>query len=425
VGYEDVQARVTSASGLRGSPISGERYYDPAFARLEWDHMWTRVWHVAGLSSELAEPGDHIVHKVGRESVLVVRQDDGGVRAFYNVCRHRANKLVWHEFGSSDHFTCAYHGWRWGLDGSLQDLQDPEDFDQNLCRTLRLKELACEERLGFVWFNMSHDSLPLGDYLAQIEPLIAPYALDEMVRVTFHTVEVDCNWKVIRDNFNESYHLPSIHPQLATYFDEDYRNTEFHQFDHGNNLMVMKGALPSPRGPVKDRIQEPLLGLLRTWELEPDSFAGRWTETRTALQAQMRKLGPSRGRPHYAQLSDAQLTDAHHFTLFPNLNLTFHPDRFTFLRTEPHPTDPEKCIFSHWFFVRPEPGESPPAEAEHVSFRHGEQPIGPVFDQDLGVVLAQQEGVHSRGFDRFHLGGQEFRIQRFHEILDDYIAGRV
>ena len=74
---------------LRGDPIDGERYWSREFAQREWDGLWSRIWHVAGRESELCEPGDYLVHDFMHESVIVVRQNDGSLRAFYNACAHR------------------------------------------------------------------------------------------------------------------------------------------------------------------------------------------------------------------------------------------------------------------------------------------------------------------------------------------------
>ena len=125
---------------LRGDPITGDRYYSKEFAQREWDHMWTKIWHVAGRTNELQEPGDYIVHTFMHESVICVKQDDGSMRAFYNTCQHRGQRLVEQDSFASK-FTCPYHGWVWGLDGVLQHAQDAHDFPQgNPCGKLKLKE---------------------------------------------------------------------------------------------------------------------------------------------------------------------------------------------------------------------------------------------------------------------------------------------
>ena len=113
-------------SNLRGDPITGDRYWSKEFAQKEWDQMWTRVWHVAGRTAELTEPGDFVVHSFMKESVICVRQDDGSIKAFYNSCRHRGMRLV-KSSSSVDIFQCPYHGWRWGTDGVLDSIQDAED----------------------------------------------------------------------------------------------------------------------------------------------------------------------------------------------------------------------------------------------------------------------------------------------------------
>ena len=80
-------------SVLRGDPITGDRYWSKEFAQKEWDHMWTRIWHVAGRTAELREPGDYIVHDFMHESVFCVKQSDGSIKAFYNTCGHRGQRL--------------------------------------------------------------------------------------------------------------------------------------------------------------------------------------------------------------------------------------------------------------------------------------------------------------------------------------------
>jgi nitrite reductase/ring-hydroxylating ferredoxin subunit len=117
----------------RGDAITGERYTSKDFANLEWEKMWTRVWHLGGRVSQLEEAGDFITHNFLRQSVMMVKQKDGGIRAFHNVCRHRGNRLVGStEGGVNEHFTCPYHGWKWGIDGALNWVQDEEDFAEGI-----------------------------------------------------------------------------------------------------------------------------------------------------------------------------------------------------------------------------------------------------------------------------------------------------
>lgn len=420
---------------VRGDPITAERYYSREWMQREWDHLWTRVWHVGGLVSDLEDVGDYITHEFMRESVVMIRQEDGSIKAFYNACRHRGNRLVWSDIGSAPAITCSYHGWKWAPDGTLIHAQDPEDFPQgNPCGKVKLKEIPCATWGGFVWYNMDEQAQPLLEWLAPLPEQLAGYQMETMTRVMYLTAEIPCNWKIIRDNFNESYHLPTLHPELAAFVDDLYTDTSFEMYPSGHNRMVQKGAHPSQRQHHPDVMRPPLDDFLREWDLDPDDFNGRAREARRALQLQKRKLGDARGYKHLATMTDSQLTDYHHYTLFPNLTITMSPDGFQILRSEPHPTDPEMCIFDHWYLMPKVPGRKevvtpigtvPFKDAERVRTTYGEMSVGYVADQDLSIAVGQQQGLHSQGYDGGILSTQEKRIQRFHELLDDYVEGRV
>src|SRR3954471_6521291 len=92
-------------ANVRGDRITAERYFSRDYLRREWDQLWTKIWHVAGRENQLAEAGDYIVHNIMYESVMIVKQADGSLKGFYNVCRHRGQRLVWQD-GSQDAFTC-------------------------------------------------------------------------------------------------------------------------------------------------------------------------------------------------------------------------------------------------------------------------------------------------------------------------------
>ena len=421
---------------LRGDKITGDRYYAPEFARQEWDHMWTRVWHIAGRLSDIPETGDYVVHDFKRESVVVFRQADGSVRGFYNSCKHRGNRLAWNTLGGGE-LVCSYHGWRWGIDGTLEQVQDPDDFaGGDPCGKLHLSEVAVDTWGGFIWYNMDPNPRPLLDFLDPIPFLFRNRDLENMVRVVWRTFDVDANWKFSSDNFNESYHLPTVHPELATTTDEDYKNTIFEMYPNGHNRMIEQGQ-PSMRAPHPNEVEQPWDAMLAQWDLDPADFAGRSRDGRLALQEQRRKLGPQKGYHHYAKWSDDELTDYFHHTLFPNVTMTGTADGVHFFRTEPHPTDPEKCTFDYWALVPKIEGvdevatilgRRPLREADYEFVPYGSgRPIpdmlGSFLIQDLGVAVGQQNGFHSRGYTDAFLSGQESRVRRFHEVLNDYIAG--
>ncbi|MFV0277577.1 MAG: aromatic ring-hydroxylating oxygenase subunit alpha [Parahaliea sp.] len=213
----------------RGDLISGERYWSREFAEREWEHMWKRIWHVGARTAQFQEPGDFVVHDFRHESVLMVKQEDGSIRAFFNVCMHRGNRLVSAEEGGVNAgFTCPYHSWQYGLDGELKAVQDPEDFPRgNPCGKLRLKELVCDTWGGFVFWSFDPQPQPLLEYLDPIPTLLANRDLEHHVRVVWRTLRVRTNWKFASDNFNEAYHIPSVHPQFMPKIDEHSDTTVF------------------------------------------------------------------------------------------------------------------------------------------------------------------------------------------------------
>jgi hypothetical protein len=208
-------------------------------------------------------------------------------------------------------------------------------------------------------------------------------------------------------------------------------------YDSGHNSMWMKGHQATTRnesfqiGDVPPALAE----VARSWGIDPEEYRGRTSEIRAAIIAAKRRLGAERGYANYEKMTDQQLVDYFHCTFFPNLTLTMSPEQCQILRTEPHPTDPEKCVFQHWVLMPPVKGmtevETPVgmrpltwAEHEHSVYGDGKS-LGFVADQDLSIGTSQQQGLNSRGFKGCILSYQEKRVQRFHELLDDYVHGRV
>ena len=416
---------------VRGDPITGERYYSQRWADAEWAHVWTKVWHVGGMAADLIDAGDFLTHNLGRESVVVVKQEDGSVRAFYNACLHRGYRLAWAEVGGAPQLVCGYHGWRYDPDGTLAHVQDPDDFPGgNPCGKHKLSEIRCEEWGGFVWFNMDGDAAPLRDWLGpRVYDHLSQWGMEKMTRVYAVTSDVPCNWKIVRDNFNESYHLPTLHPEIATVINDRVEDCEFRIYaDTGHNMMRMPGLQPSARYPTHQVLDLPLAQALEYWELDPKAYEGNAMAARDAIAQQKRKLGTAKGYAHYEGMGDTEIVDYFHFTLWPNITFTMWPDGVQLLRSEPHPTDPERCIFDHWFMAHaigdtgvvigpngPTPLE--PVDRERIVF--GEKTLGVVADQDMSVGIGQQLGLHSKGFRGGILANQEKRVQFFHEKLND------
>lgn len=430
-------------SNLRGDRITGDRYYSQEFAQKEWDHLWTKIWHVAGRLADIPQAGDYLVHNFKKESVIAVRQDDGSIRAFYNSCRHRGMRLV-SESSSTEEFHCPYHGWRYSKDGALVFAQDNKtDFPQgDPCEKLRLNELKCETWGGFVWYSMDPDAQPLATYLEPLPEVFKNYPMDTAVRVAWYRIELNANWKFVTDNFSESYHTRTAHPQVPPWIDQDVETARHEMWPkgHGRTVQPMRPSL-------SDRLPEgqphPYKMILQAWDIDPESY-GSYEELAMQgwldLKAAKRKLWKERGFLHYENMDDEQLTDSPHTVIFPNVTISFLPDHLVLFRSEPHPEDPEKCYFDLWCMAFPVEGveevDSVMAgpkplrevdECEHRVFDGGRgipELAGQIVYQDMELAENMQAGMNSRGYEDAYLTGQETRVRFFHEVLNDWLDGK-
>lgn len=424
--------------------LDGYRYTSREFMEQEWEHMWTKVWLLLGREDEIPNPGDWQAEDVGRESILMVRQADGGIKAFYNVCQHRGQRLVSEPRGHVRRFVCPYHSWAWMPDGELNFVQDPDDFPEgNPCGKLRLAEISCETFAGFIWINMDPGCVSLKEALGPVWDEWAVYGIENWKRYVAKTTVAPVNWKVVMDNFNESYHVNTVHKpkgadveklRIHSGVDTSYTTSRFDMCEEGHGRMIMLGGYAGPAIDKEGTIGEPLATILRDWELDPEDFRHRGDDTREALQEARRELGPARGYEYFNNLCDSQLTDAYHYTLFPNFAVSLWVDGFHFLRARPHPTDPEKCLFDNWWYAPAPEGVTEPVrttaglverdtDVEHEIFEPGERTMGLTIDQDMTIFPAQQMGMRSRGYKGSYLANQENRISRLHRLVDEYIAG--
>jgi phenylpropionate dioxygenase-like ring-hydroxylating dioxygenase large terminal subunit len=404
---------------LGHEPIDARRYTSAEFMRLEWERMWTKVWLVAGRLLDVPEPGDYLVTEIGRESIIVVRQVDGGVRAFYNVCQHRGNRLRpcgRGSSGASRSFKCMYHHWEYNLDGSFRRIPDVDTFPQGAPQ-YALSEVKCETWGSFIWFNLNPEAESLAEFLGPIPQHLDPYHFERMVQTRDITVEWDCNWKASVDAFNESYHVQGIHPQLLWYLHD--LDIQIDCYERHSRYLIPFGAL-SPRVRKPQSIPEPIKSIMKGAGIDPADYDEPIANIRRDVQIHKRVNGPGQGKD-YSELNDDQLTDDYHYTIFPNLSLNLHADDFWVFRQRPHATDPNRMYYDIWTYELVPQGQAWPRRAKHESWKHGDKSIGLVLDQDAANLPGVQAGMHSRGFRGLWLGRQELRIRHFHEVIDAYL----
>jgi phenylpropionate dioxygenase-like ring-hydroxylating dioxygenase large terminal subunit len=422
---------------LRGDDISADRFISNDYAREEFKKVWMKTWSLAGMGYHVKEPGDFISVDIAHESIICVRGEDGAVRAFYNSCPHRGTRITDAEEGSIAHFSCPYHGWQFDHKGETVFVPNEEDFPQGSpCGKTRLKEIQCRELFGLVWINMDDNAGSLEDFLGPvILEELGSYHMENMLRVMNMTADSPCNWKIITDNFNEAYHVQVLHPGLIPYIEANYKACQFDLMPEGHN----RGWFPSHNPSVlhdEEEIGDHLAAIMRAWNLDPAKFAGKENRAkiRQAIQQAKRELHGEKGYHHYKHYADYQYTDYVIYNIFPNTVITVGPDGVQLLRPRPHPSgDAQRCLFDHWWMVQPIEGmESTPSpaggpdlpveDAMHEMIVFGEKSLGTTADEDLSIAKMQQEGLSSAGFQNFYLPHQERRVQRFHEVLNDYMS---
>jgi phenylpropionate dioxygenase-like ring-hydroxylating dioxygenase large terminal subunit len=405
---------------LGHTPVPAARYTSPEFMSQEWDKIWTKVWLLGGREADIPEPGDYICTEIGRESVLIVRQPDMSVKAFYNVCQHRGNRLRDPGLGNVKSFKCGYHHWEYELDGRFKRIPDLGTFPQGAPKCGGVPQLPCDAWGSFVWFSLNPDVEPLRDYLNVIPQHLDPYRFERMAMTRDLTIEWDCNWKASVDAFNESYHVQGTHPQLLWYLDDI--NIQFDCYDKHSRYLIPFGIV-SPRVNVPPDIPPAIKIIMKGAGMDPADYDGRVQDIRRDVQKWKRDQGPAHGKD-YSLLNDDQLTDDYNYLVFPNVTFNLHADDLMLFRQRPHATDPNKMYFDLWTFELLKDGEPHPERPEWAFYRHGEKSIGQVLDQDAFNLPRVQKGMQSAGFKGgLWLGDQEIRLRHFHKTIDDFIYG--
>lgn len=201
-------------------------YTDPRVLAFERDAVFARTWQYVGHVSRLARPGDYLTATVADNPVVVLRDGDSDLRAFYNVCRHRGGPLATEEHGCARMLQCKYHGWTYRLDGSLRGVPrfgHSELFDK---RDFGLTPVEVESYAGLVFVRLEPGDVGLGEAMDGIAERIAPLDLSDLAFHTRVEYRVACDWKVYVDNYLEGYHLPLVHPELCDVLDAAAYRTE-------------------------------------------------------------------------------------------------------------------------------------------------------------------------------------------------------
>jgi phenylpropionate dioxygenase-like ring-hydroxylating dioxygenase large terminal subunit len=417
--------------------VDPSRYYSREYMQKEWQHMWPRAWLLAGVVCDIPEAGDYFTFEIGAEEILVVRQQDQSIRAFYNVCPHRGNRIALNDRGSVGQFTCAFHGWQFNTDGKLKCISDESTFAPSLIKHRPgLSEVRCDVIGGIIFINMDGKAPPLRDAIGLPPGYIENYQIEKMHVVHHLRTEWRANWKTGVDAFYETYHLPYVHPQTQGVM-EDYSQNDL--YPNGASRMIVPLCTKSHR--VADQsVDAGLRFMMKDAGMNPDEFNGSAAEVRQAIQRSKRTRARNLGLDHYEKFTDGQLTDSWATGIFPNVQIGMHPEGVFIMRFLPHATDPETFFYDSMVLYRyvDDPNYNVPAwmglpadtdvtgatrpSVTRIPF--GQPPgLGEVLDQDSDLLPVVQKGLRSRGFKGPLWSDQEQRVRHFHRELDRYVNG--
>jgi phenylpropionate dioxygenase-like ring-hydroxylating dioxygenase large terminal subunit len=211
----------------RGRTIPALWYSDPEVYAAEYRSVFGATWQAVGRADQVRRPGNFFTADVAGEPVVVVRGEDGELRAFFNVCRHRAARVVPDEAGHATRLRCRYHGWTYDLCGRLRGTPEFDGVADFRREDNGLPPVAVDVWGPLVWVHLGPRPEPLAQYLAPLPERAAPLKLDALRFVARREYRLACNWKVFVDNYLDGgYHVNTVHPGLAGVLDYSQYRTE-------------------------------------------------------------------------------------------------------------------------------------------------------------------------------------------------------
>src|SRR5215469_15396491 len=367
----DVNPKVESAETL-----PSRFYVDPAILTLEKERIFRRTWQLVGTLSRscgqangvaktIADPGSFFTVEAAGEPVVVVRDQAGTLRAFSNVCRHRAGPIA-QGAGCRNVFQCGYHGWTYTLDGRLigtPEVDGMEFFDRS---TMGMVPLRCETWQQFIFVNFDLQAPALWEFLGGIPAQSGAFSFAGIQLAERRDYYVNCNWKVYVDNYLEGYHIPIVHPGLMREIDYPRYRCETFRY-HSQQLGPVKAMKP---GDANERVYTP-------------------------------GDGPN---------------DALYFWMFPNLMLNIYPDNVSVNLVVPLSQDKTLTIFE-WYFHDADSPKTRERAAKAIGFSDTVQ------QEDLHICEAVQRGLQSSTYDRGRYSvKRENGVHHFHRLLGEFLA---
>jgi phenylpropionate dioxygenase-like ring-hydroxylating dioxygenase large terminal subunit len=367
----DVHEQIESALTL-----AARFYVDPTILELEGQKIFRRTWQLVGTLSQscgsvngvkrtIADPETFFTADGGGEPVVVVRDKQGTLRAFSNVCRHRAGPIA-QGSGCKNVLRCGYHGWTYTLDGRLigtPDIDGVEFFDRS---TMGMVPLRLETWEQFIFVNFDANAEPLSAFLGDIPRQARGFRFDGLQFAERRDYVIDCNWKVYVDNYLEGYHIPIAHPGLMREIDYAQYRTETFRYS-SQQFAPIRGMNPGENG---ERLYTPGSGL----------------------------------------------QEALYFWVFPNLMLNIYPDNVSTNLIVPLSQEKTLTIFE-WLIHDVGSTKSQERIKKAVGFSYEVQ------QEDIGLCESVQRGLRSATYDRGRYSvKRENGVHHFHMLLQEFLG---
>ncbi len=404
--------------------VDARRYFDQEFYDLEAELLWPRVWQMACRLEEIPNPGDHAEYEILDQSIVVVRGDDGQVRAFQNACRHRGVKVVVGRGSSTSGFTCPFHGWCYDHTGTNTFVTQSRSFsDHNLDEgAIDLVGVRCETWGGCAWINLDDDARPLRESIEPFASILDAWKIDSMRAEWWYAARLPVNWKLAQEAFVEQYHVLETHPQLripgrypgrdGTFDTETFIDSELHYLRTMSDGMA--GMVPAD----DVAIAEGLRGI--DLPAGAEEARAQWEHT---LNDAVVRWHSDRGHdvPDLNQLAADGINEpmGYCFPHFFVLPMYSGASSYRF-----RPLGPEETLMEIWSLTRAAPGEERATVPVPEPWGPDDERWPPIPKQDFSNLPRQQQGLHTKGFEYMRLSEQnEGHISNFHRTIDGFLAG--
>lgn len=367
-----VALKLEATGGWDRSGLPAWTYHSPALLELEKQELFRNHWQIVGHVSDVSAPGDFFTVDIADDRALIVRGEDGVVRAFHNLCRHRGSRVTAEKSGHCERaFVCPFHGWVYNLDGSLRGPAHPQSFEGLDRSKFGLKQIDSEIWMGFIFIRfLKGPQASVAETMAPQADELAAYRMEDLVPAAAPTeFRLDVNWKSVRDVDNEGYHVAMAHPALhelygARYFDQPYQN-----------------------------------GVSRS--------EGRFERQGGRLWSVRNYMALSTG-PQWLDEDKRQLWGYH--GLFPNAVIAVTPELVQFYQEFPLGVD--RTLIRGAVYRRP--GESREQRVARYLATRIDRETG---QEDIQLSVWSNESMKSCGFDGFHLSDLEKGVRSHHDHI--------